>query len=161
MSYSGYDIEDALVLNKASVERGFGRCLVYRSQKAYIRRYPNQTYDKLSGPQSDALTHKRIWAHEVLDQDGMCMPGEKVKDRQVLVNRYTPAETWNPLARSDAQSQQTEHKEAPMRYSYDFIIYKTVVFLCFQYTKSCTQTADRFVRAGTKVRHQRTSRKWR
>ena len=116
MSFSGYDIEDALVLNKASVERGFGRCLVYRSQKSYIKRYANQTYDKLSGPQSDAATRKRIWPHEVLDYDGLCMPGERVKDRQVLVNRYQPAETWNPLARNDEQSKVPEHKEAPMRY---------------------------------------------
>ena len=30
MSYSGYDIEDAIVLNAASLDRGYGRCLVYR-----------------------------------------------------------------------------------------------------------------------------------
>ncbi|XP_070188724.1 DNA-directed RNA polymerase III subunit RPC2-like [Littorina saxatilis] len=32
MSYSGYDIEDALILNRASLDRGFGRCLVYPSR---------------------------------------------------------------------------------------------------------------------------------
>ncbi len=32
MSYSGYDIEDAVILNRGSLDRGFGRAL-------YIRRY--------------------------------------------------------------------------------------------------------------------------
>ena len=30
MSYSGFDIEDAIVMNKASLDRGFGRCVVLR-----------------------------------------------------------------------------------------------------------------------------------
>lgn len=33
MSYSGYDIEDAIVMNKASLDRGFGRCI-------HMKRYP-------------------------------------------------------------------------------------------------------------------------
>jgi len=59
MSFSGYDIEDALVLNKASLDRGFfyrnatnitvgilgfGRCMVYKFNKGTARKYPNQTY---------------------------------------------------------------------------------------------------------------------
>jgi DNA-directed RNA polymerase III subunit RPC2 len=41
MSYSGYDIEDALILNRASVDRGFGRCQVFRKATTLLKRYPN------------------------------------------------------------------------------------------------------------------------
>jgi DNA-directed RNA polymerase III subunit RPC2 len=41
MSYSGYDIEDAVVLNKASLDRGFGRCIVYRKYAATLKKYSN------------------------------------------------------------------------------------------------------------------------
>uniref|UniRef100_A0A4W6E8J3 DNA-directed RNA polymerase subunit beta n=1 Tax=Lates calcarifer TaxID=8187 RepID=A0A4W6E8J3_LATCA len=78
MSYSGYDIEDALVLNKASLDRGFGRCLVYKNAKCTLRRYTNQTFDKVMGPMLDAATRKPIWRHSILDADGICSPGEKV-----------------------------------------------------------------------------------
>lgn len=41
MSFSGYDIEDALILNRASVDRGFGRCQVFRKYVTLLKRYPN------------------------------------------------------------------------------------------------------------------------
>lgn len=41
MSFSGYDIEDALILNRASLDRGFGRCQVFRKYVTLIKRYPN------------------------------------------------------------------------------------------------------------------------
>jgi DNA-directed RNA polymerase III subunit RPC2 len=33
MSYSGYDIEDAIILNKSSIDRGFGRCMVLKKHQ--------------------------------------------------------------------------------------------------------------------------------
>ncbi|KAH7536622.1 hypothetical protein FEM48_Zijuj03G0004200 [Ziziphus jujuba var. spinosa] len=43
MSYNGYDIEDAIVLNKASLNRGFGRCV-----PRY--KYENNTQDRIARP---------------------------------------------------------------------------------------------------------------
>nr|CAD2162173.1 unnamed protein product [Meloidogyne enterolobii] len=71
MSFSGYDIEDALVLNKSSLDRGFGRCMVYRFAKGNARKYPNQTYDKFMGPSLDAVSRKPIFRHSVLDNEGI------------------------------------------------------------------------------------------
>ena len=50
MSYSGYDIEDAVVLNKASVDRGFGWCMVLRKHHTSVKSYPNGALDRTCGP---------------------------------------------------------------------------------------------------------------
>lgn len=43
MSYSGYDIEDALIINKASIDRGFGRVQVFRKYATVLKKYNNGT----------------------------------------------------------------------------------------------------------------------
>ena len=55
---------------------GFGRCLVYRNNKCVLKRYANQTFDKVMGPMLDATTRKPIWRHTALDMDGIVAPGE-------------------------------------------------------------------------------------
>ncbi|CAC5416979.1 RPC2 [Mytilus coruscus] len=118
MRYSGYDIEDALILNKASVDRGFGRCLVYRKQSVVLKRYANDTFDKVMGPMLDATTHKQIWKHEPLDSDGIGAPGERVDNRQVLVNKAVPAVTVSPLATTAGppQPRQVDYRDVPIMY---------------------------------------------
>nr|XP_039254006.1 DNA-directed RNA polymerase III subunit RPC2-like [Styela clava] len=115
MSYSGYDIEDALVLNKASLDRGYGRCLVYRNQKCTLKRYANQTFDRVMGPALDAETRKPIWKHEILDADGICKPGEKVESKQVLVNKSCPMQT-SIIQSGDPQQKQTSFQDVPSSY---------------------------------------------
>jgi DNA-directed RNA polymerase III subunit RPC2 len=116
MSYSGYDIEDALILNKASLDRGFGRCLVYRKQSCSLKRYANQTYDRIMGPSRDAQTGKPIWQHEVLDQEGICSPGERVSNRQVLVNKSMPVVTQTLQQQTPTAPNASSFKDTPVTY---------------------------------------------
>ncbi|KAG7279008.1 hypothetical protein CRUP_001949 [Coryphaenoides rupestris] len=74
MSYSGYDIEDALVLNKASLDRGFGRCLVYKNAKCTLRRYTNQTFDKVENKQ--VLVNKSMPTVTQTPLEGSTQPGQ-------------------------------------------------------------------------------------
>lgn len=113
MSYSGYDIEDALILNKASLDRGFGRCLVYRKQVCALKRYANQSFDRIMGPSRDAKTGKPVWRHEALDQDGIVGPGERLSNRQVMINKSVPLVTQSE---GPPQGGEGPYKEAPVSY---------------------------------------------
>lgn len=101
MSYSGFDIEDAIVMNKASIDRAFGRCFVYKSQKCLLKKSAGTGRDEIQPPPlkpENANIYARV---ECLDADGIVAPGERVKDRQILVNRYSP--TTNPIYIGDAK----------------------------------------------------------
>ena len=91
MSYSGYDIEDALILNKASVDRGYGRCLVYRNAKCTLKRYANQSSDRILGPTINAVKKEPIFRHAPLDLEGIAHVGAKIENKQVrivMINLY-------------------------------------------------------------------------
>lgn len=120
MSYSGYDIEDATVINKASLDRGYGRCFVYRNQKCFLRKYPTlgNASDKLNGPLVSAEPpYKPTFQHETLDSDGIVAPGEVIHNRQVMVNKCSPSAIVSPEA-ADASN--------PVSYSADVITFREV-----------------------------------
>ena len=118
MSYSGYDIEDAIILNRSSLDRGYGRCLVYRNQKCSLKRYPNQTYDRILGPLLDPDTKERIYRHRTLDNDGICGVGEQLQNKMTMVNKSMPTVTRDPLSdpASVSSVSQPEFRETPINY---------------------------------------------
>ncbi|XP_066601224.1 DNA-directed RNA polymerase III subunit RPC2 [Prorops nasuta] len=114
MSYSGYDIEDALILNKASIDRGYGRCLVYRNAKCILKRYANQTCDRIMGPLIDSTTKKPVWKHDIIDADGIAAPGEMVENRKVMVNKSTLSSTSIGPVSTGTPQQQPEYRDVPV-----------------------------------------------
>ncbi|GLJ24758.1 hypothetical protein SUGI_0473260 [Cryptomeria japonica] len=105
MSYSGYDIEDAIVMNKSSLDRGFGRCIVLKKSSAVIKKYVNRTQDRIVGPRMIAngkggyVVDSRC---QILDADGIAAPGEIIRPADVYINKESPIsikeEVKNPMA---------------------------------------------------------------
>lgn len=50
MSYTGYDIEDAIILNRASLDRGFARASVIRRNASTCKRLPNSQVSEQMRP---------------------------------------------------------------------------------------------------------------
>lgn len=106
MSYSGYDIEDAVILNKAAIDRGFGRCMVLRKHQTSVRRYPNGSRDETCGPPDPKEFEKgkddpRYSRYKAIDEDGICMVGEKVENGTIMVNKQAPINTNTNIGNAD------------------------------------------------------------
>jgi DNA-directed RNA polymerase III subunit RPC2 len=115
MSYSGYDIEDAVILNRGSIDRGFGRCLIAKKFVTSIKRYSNGTSDKSVGPVDASQfpggkDDPRFKKQEFLDPDGICQVGQVLEPNHVLVNKYSPVNTGEIVdGRLDANTDEYKH----------------------------------------------------
>lgn len=88
MSYSGYDIEDALVINKASCDRGFGSCQVFRKLATVLRTNPSGISERIGDPQKENGVNIR--QHALLDEDGLALVGEKMHSGEVYIFKQIP-----------------------------------------------------------------------
>lgn len=113
MSYSGYDIEDALVLNKASVDRGFGRCQVFRKYTAELRKYPNGAVDRI-GDRKLNEDGTPIVKHRALQGDGLAAVGEQISKDEVYILKQTPTNISSNAFPGEMNIQ--EYRDAPMTY---------------------------------------------
>ena len=112
MSYSGYDIEDALVLNKASCDRGFGRCQVFRKYATQLRKYQNSTSDRIGDRHEE--NGVPIKKHALLDLDGLACVGEKVSSGEVYLMKQTPLNIRGTGLGSDSGT--NDYRDTPMSY---------------------------------------------
>ncbi len=90
MSFEGYNMEDALIFNKASIERGLCRSTFYRIYEAECRQYLGGLKDQFVIPEAGIRGFRGEQYYRLLEPDGIVSLEANTVGGDVLIGRTSP-----------------------------------------------------------------------
>ena len=92
LPFDGYNIEDAIVLSKASVDRGLGRTFFFRIYDAEAKQYPGGMRDNFEIPNAEdnIRGYKGEKAYRLLEEDGVIAAEAQVHGGDILIGKTSP-----------------------------------------------------------------------
>jgi DNA-directed RNA polymerase II subunit RPB2 len=90
-SYSGYNQEDSIIMNKGSIDRGLFRSVFFRTYKEEVKSSGSSAKEHIEVPPSEC-NFKKLANYSKLDTDGIAEPGSKIDGNDVLIGKTIDCE---------------------------------------------------------------------
>ena len=83
-------MEDALVFNKGSIDRGVGRSFYFRPYSTIEMNYAGGLKDEICIPEKDISGYKTEASYKFLENDGIIYPEAEANEGEVLIGKTAP-----------------------------------------------------------------------
>jgi DNA-directed RNA polymerase subunit B' len=90
MSYKGYNIEDAVIINQGSLDRGLFRSTYYRPETTEEIRYSGGLMDEIGTPDKEVKGYRTEKDYRFLQDDGIIFPEAQVAEGDVIIGKSSP-----------------------------------------------------------------------
>ncbi len=97
MPYKGYNMEDAIIFNKKSIERGVFRSLFFRTYGTREKKYWGIESDEIGIPDESVKNFKTKEDYKLLDEDGIAPPETEVNGGNIIIGKVSPLRFYGPV----------------------------------------------------------------
>jgi DNA-directed RNA polymerase subunit B len=122
MSFEGYNMEDAIIFNKASIERGLARSTFFRIYEAECRQYLGGLKDKFTVPEPGTRGYRGEQYYRLLEPDGIISLESAVTGGDVLIGRISPPRFLEEYKEFEVKGPSMRDTSADMRPSENGVV---------------------------------------
>ncbi len=115
MSHHGYNMADAIVVNRSAVDRGLFRVVMFKTYETEERLYPGGQKDSIELPTPEVVGFRGEEAYSHLDEDGIVIPESAVKGRDVLVGKTSPPRFLEEISVFGAIEEKKRESSLPLK----------------------------------------------
>jgi len=122
MPYYGFNINDAVVINRGAIDRGLARTVYYRTYEAEERKYPGGQKDRFEKPKQETQGYRGEEAYKYLDENGIIEPEFYVKGDDVLVGKTSPPRFLEEVSEFGVLEEKRRENSEAIRHEEDGIV---------------------------------------
>src|SRR3989338_8697283 len=122
MSYKGYNMEDAIIINRGSIDRGMGRGSYYRPMITEELRYSGGLVDEVCIPAKDVKGFKSEKDYRYLEEDGIIYPEAQVKEGDVVIGKTSPPRFLSSMEQYSLSAETRRESSVTMKHGEEGVV---------------------------------------